>query len=103
MQGFADWVREVAVGRPVLVSDNPGFDAGFVAYYFAAAGLENPFGHSSRRIGDLYSGLMRDAAQGSAWKALRSTAHTHDALDDAVGNAEALLRFAELGLRIPLD
>ncbi len=91
------WVTEVSSGRPIFVSDNPGFDFAFVNYYFWRFADDgswrsvNPFGHSSRRIGDIWSGLQGDAFAGSDWKRLRQTEHTHNALDDAVGNAEALL------------
>jgi DNA polymerase III epsilon subunit-like protein len=101
MTELADWVSDTSSGRPVLVSDNNGFDAAFVAYYFALVAIPNPFGHSSRRIGDLYAGLQGDAAKGSSWKRLRRTAHTHNALDDAIGNAEALLAISREGLQIP--
>lgn len=101
MADLARWLEDTSDGRAVLVSDNPGFDAGFVSYYFALFGIENPFGHSARRIGDLYSGLKGDSFQSSAWKDLRSTEHTHNALDDAIGNAEALRSIAGMGLTIP--
>ena len=101
MTELADWLTATSSGRAVLVSDNNGFDAMFMAYYFAHAGLENPFGFSSRRIGDLYSGLQGDSFKSSEWKKLRTTAHTHNALDDAIGNAGAVLAIADLGLKIP--
>jgi len=103
MAALADWLMATSTNRPVLVSDNPGFDASFVSYYFALFGIDNPFGHSARRIGDLYSGLKGDWRQGSAWKDLRTTTHTHNALDDAIGNAEALRNIAAMGLAIPED
>ena len=101
MTELADWLTATSSGRAVLVSDNNGFDAMFMAYYFAHAGLENPFGFSSRRIGDLYSGLQGDSFTSSDWKKLRTADHTHNALDDAIGNAGAVLAIAELGLKIP--
>jgi len=73
----------------------------FMSYYFAHAGLKNPFGFSSRRVGDLHSGLKGDSPKASEWKKLRSTAHTHNALDDAMGNAQAVLTIAGMGLKIP--
>jgi len=101
MTKFADWLETTSQDRPVLISDNPGFDASFIAYYFALAGIGNPFGFSSRRIGDLYSGFHKDARKSSEWKSLRTTTHTHNALDDAIGNAGALLKIGESGLRLP--
>ena len=99
------FVTETSSGRAVFVSDNPGFDFAFVNHYlhsYPPDGDEpvNPFGHSSRRIGDLWAGMIGDASASSDWKSMRVTAHTHNALDDAVGNAEALMRFKERGLRI---
>ncbi len=101
MNDLVAWLSKTSSGRPVLVSDNNGFDAAFMAYYFALVGLKNPFGFSSRRIGDMYSGLKGDSFKASEWKKLRTTAHTHNALDDATGNAGAVLAIAEMGLKIP--
>ena len=100
MTNFAEWLHASSKNRPVLISDNPDFDASSISYYFALADIPNPFGFSSRRIGDLYAGFRQDSRQSSAWKKLRTTTHTHNALDDAIGNAGALLKIAEMGLRI---
>jgi len=102
MPQFAAWLQEYSVERPVFVSDNLAFDWQFINYYFHAFLGSNPFGFSGRRIGDLYSGLVKDMWAASAWKKLRKTAHTHNPVDDAKGNAEALLTFArEHNLRLP--
>lgn len=103
MQQLAEWVASTSVNGAVLVSDNPGFDVSFISYYFELAGMANPFGHSSRRIGDLYAGFKKDSRKANEWKRLRTTKHTHNALDDALGNAGALLKIAEMGLKIPLS
>ena len=89
MLQFETWIKENSVGKPILVSDNNGFDWMFVCWYFHHFLKRNPFGYSSRRIGDLYCGLTKDAS--TQWKHLRKTAHTHHPVDDAKGNAEALL------------
>ena len=102
IQSFADWVAATTKNNAVLVSDNPGFDASFITHYFARLDIPNPFGHSSRRIGDLYAGFKGDSRKANEWKRLRTTKHTHNALDDAMGNAGALLKMVEMGLRIPL-
>ena len=61
---------------------------------------ENPFGHSSTNLGSLYKGLAKDTSVN--FKHLRQTKHTHHPVDDARGNAEALLAMKELGLKISL-
>jgi hypothetical protein len=96
MERFAAWVR--ALKRPIFISDNNGFDWMFVCWYFHHFTGKNPFGHSSQNLGSLYKGLVKDAF--ASFKHLRRTAHTHDPVDDARGNAEALLQLKDLGLKI---
>ena len=100
MGAFADWLAANTKSRPVLVSDNPAFDWQFINYYFHRYLGRNPFGFSARRIGDLYAGLVKDASKASEWKKYRVTPHTHHPVDDARGNAEALWKFRELGLKL---
>ena len=88
-------------GRPVFVSDNNGFDWQFINWYFHAFLGKNPFGHSSMNLGSLYKGLVKDTKQN--FKHLRQTKHTHNPVDDARGNAEALLHLRDaFGLKIDL-
>ena len=102
MARFAAWVAAEGGRRPIFISDNNGFDWGFINYYFHRYGGANPFGHSSQNLGSLYKGLAKDTFVN--FKHLRQTAHTHHPVDDARGNAEALLRMKrELGLKITLD
>lgn len=102
MEQFAEWVLTNNRGRAVFVSDNNGFDWQFVNYYFHRYLDGNPFGHSSRRISDFYAGLDRDWFATSKWKRFRKTKHTHNPVDDAVGNAEALMEIAKHhSIRIP--
>jgi len=99
---FGDFLKRASKGRPVFVSDNPAFDWQWINYYFHRYAGDNPFGHSARRIGDLYAGLVGDFAASNGWKLLRQTEHTHDPVDDALGNAEALIAFADrFGLKLP--
>jgi len=100
MEAFAVWLEKHTTGRPVFVSDNPAYDWQFINYYFHVFLGRNPFGFSGRRIGDLYAGLVKDASKATEWKKYRVTAHTHNPVDDARGNAEALRKFRELGLKI---
>jgi hypothetical protein len=101
MRTFADWLAREGGKRPMFVSDNNGFDWMFVCWYFHHFTGSCPFGHSSTNLGSLYKGLVKDASQ--SFKHLRKTAHTHHPVDDAKGNAEALLAMKEtLGLKIGL-
>ncbi len=101
MRRFAAWLAEHGGKRPMFVSDNNGFDWMFVCWYFHHFTGSCPFGHSSTNLGSLYKGLVKDASQ--TFKHLRKTAHTHHPVDDAKGNAEALLAMKEtLGLKIGL-
>lgn len=100
MTSFRDWLRAHSTDRPVFVSDNPAFDWQFINFYFHLFCGENPMGFSARRIGDLYAGLMKDAATSNKWKHLRKTEHTHHPVMDARGNAEALLAMVDMGLKI---
>jgi hypothetical protein len=36
----------------------------------------------------------------SSWKHLRKTIHDHNPVNDAIGNAEALLEMKKMGLKI---
>ena len=101
MRQFAAWLQEHSKGRPLFISDNNGFDWQFINWYFHHFTGTNPFGHSSANLGSLYKGLVRDVTQN--FKHLRKTPHTHHPVDDAKGNAEALLALKEqFQLQIPL-
>ncbi len=99
MLNFKNWILENTQGRPVLISDNPAFDWQWINYYFHFYLGENPFGYSARRIADLYCGMKFDVY--AQWKHLRKTEHDHNPVNDAKGNAEALLEMKKMGLKIP--
>ncbi len=102
MQEFAAWLGSLRSKRLVFVSDNNGFDWQFVNWYFHHFLGNNPFGFSSQNLGSLYKGLVKDTF--ATFKHLRRTKHTHHPVDDARGNAEALLHMKEsMGLGIVLD
>lgn len=100
MLSFERWITENSKGRPIFISDNLAYDWQFINYYFHYFLGRNPFGFSGRRIGDLYAGMMKDTY--SKWKHLRKTYHSHHPVDDAKGNAEALLEIKKMGLNIKL-
>lgn len=103
MIDFDGWIARHSKGKPTFVSDNLAFDWQWINYYFHTFLGRNPFGFSGRRIGDLYCGMKMDSGLNSEWKRLyRKTRHTHHPVDDAKGNAEALLQFKKMGLRINL-
>ena len=98
---FAQWIAQESKGRSFFVSDNNGFDWQFINWYFHHFVGENPFGFSSMNLGSLYKGLVRDTFKN--FKHLRRTKHTHNPVDDAMGNAEAMLSaIAEFDLKIKL-
>ena len=101
MRNFAEWLRSVSSDRLLFISDNNGFDWQFINWYFHHFTGANPFGFSSTNLGSLYKGLVKDTFQ--TFKHLRRTKHTHPPVDDAKGNAEALLAMnAEMGLKVRL-
>jgi hypothetical protein len=101
MTDFKNWIGKISSDRPIFVSDNNGFDWMFICWYFHHFIGVNPFGHSSQNLGSLYKGMEKDTFR--TFKHLRKTKHTHHPVDDARGNAEALLIFKkEMGLKIKL-
>lgn len=93
---FAAWLKETVRGRPVFVSDNPAYDFMWIAALFDEAGMENPFGHSGRRISDFWAGTQGNWSDTQAWKRFRKTKHDHNPVNDAMGNVEAFERILEL-------
>lgn len=98
MEEFRDWISRVTDRRPIFICDNPAFDWQWINYYFHLFLGDNPFGWSARRIGDLWCGMEGDSH--ARWKHLRKTKHTHNPVDDAMGNAEVLHIMKERGLKI---
>jgi hypothetical protein len=101
MLDFAEWIKSICKDCPIFISDNNGFDWMFICWYFHHFIGKNPFGFSSQNLGSLYKGIVKDTTKN--FKHLRKTKHTHHPVDDAKGNAEALLRLRnEFGLGIRL-
>lgn len=99
MEDFASWIKTTCKDRPIFISDNNGFDWMFICWYFHHFTGANPFGFSSQNLGSLYKGMEKDTF--TTFKHLRKTQHTHHPVDDAKGNAEALLTMKkEMGLKI---
>ncbi|HXF54741.1 MAG TPA: exonuclease domain-containing protein [Hyphomicrobiaceae bacterium] len=100
MERFARWLKDHTRGRVFFISDNSGYDWSFMSWYFWHFTGSNPFGHTSTNLGSLYKGMVKDTFQN--FKHLRKTAPTHNPLEDALGNAEALLEMKKMGLKIAL-
>lgn len=102
MRQFADWLQAVCDReRPMFISDNNGFDWMFICWYFHHFWGSNPFGFSSQNLSSLYKGMEKDTFKN--FKHLRKTRHSHHPVDDARGNAEALLHMKQvMGLKIKL-
>ena len=100
MERFCEWLAANCRGRAMFVSDNNGFDWQFINWYLHHFVGRNPFGFSSTNLGSLYKGMQKDTAV--SFKHLRRTKHTHHPVDDARGNAEALLEMQAMGLKIKI-
>lgn len=97
---FVAWVNEIKnrTGRAMLLTDNPYFDSAFINYYTHTYTGSNPFGFSSTSLTSLYKGFVK--TNKASFKHLRKTQHTHNALSDALGNAEAFEKIIEMGYKI---
>jgi len=101
MDNFNHWIKSNIQDKIFFISDNNGFDWQFINYYFHHFLGKNPFGHSSTNLGSLYKGLVKDTTKN--FKYLRKTIHTHNPVDDVIGNAEALLHMKKkMGLKIEI-
>jgi ribonuclease T len=101
MGAFRDWIDLIAPGgKPVFVGFNATFDWAFVNFYFQHYLGSNPFGIGGIDIKSYYMGLS-----GCSWEDTKSSRiptamkgksqHTHNALDDAIEQAEMFRRMRE--------
>jgi ribonuclease T len=102
MLALRDWLTFVAkTGKLVFVGFNAAFDWAFVNFYFHQYLGENPFGIGGIDIKSYYMGLSR-----GSWEDTRSSRipktfkdssrrHTHNALDDALEQAEMFRRMRQ--------
>lgn len=97
MERFETWIKTEIDKSPMFISDNNGFDWMFVCWYFHHFLGRNPLGHSSSNLGSMYKGFVRNTREN--FKHLRRTRHTHHPVDDAKGNAEAMLTMRDRGLQ----
>jgi len=97
MASCVEWIkRNTYEGtRPVLLSDNNGFDYMFFHWYaihFLGVGGD-PFGHTSRNINDIFKGLSKNFRKNH--KHLRKMKHDHNPVNDARGNGEAFIAMVD--------
>ena len=101
MMAFREWTDAIAgEANPVFVGFNATFDWAFINFYFQEYLRENPFGIGGIAIKAFYMGLS-----GCAWEDTKSSKipskfkgksrHTHNALDDAIEQAEMFQRMRE--------
>ncbi|MGH7118805.1 MAG: 3'-5' exonuclease [Acetobacteraceae bacterium] len=102
MASFGDWLGSVApAAKPVFVGFNAVFDWAFINFYFHQYLGANPFGIGGIDIKSYYMGL-----RGCTWEDTRSRRipnefkgsslrDTHNALDDAIEQAELFRRMRE--------
>lgn len=96
MKLFDEWIAQTNTGgRPTFMSDNLAFDWQWINWYFHNFLNKNPFGFSGRRIGDLYAGATLEFRNTNDWKKYRRAKHDHNPVNDALGNAQALLTIIE--------
>lgn len=103
----AKWVRDLSTGhRPVLVAYPVAFDWAFLYWYFETfAPGGSPFGHSScLDIRTQYQALAGTVFDRSGKATMPSflqpaTAHTHNALDDAIEQGELFANLLEWATR----
>lgn len=95
MLEFENWIKKnIPEGkRPYFWSDNNGYDFAFINYYFHMFLDRNIFGWSSTNIGSMYKGKMQNMY--AKFTHLRDSKHTHHPVDDARGNAEAVLKITK--------
>jgi DNA polymerase III epsilon subunit-like protein len=94
MEKFEKWIQSLNTNQYIFIADNNGFDYSFINYYFHHFLGRNIFGWSSRNLNDIFHGLTYNMR--SSFKKLRTTKHTHHPVDDAMGNAEALLKMKDI-------
>ena len=101
MLEFADWVEDVAQERkPVFVAFNATYDWSFVNWYFKNFVGKNPFGISGLDIKAYYMGKFNTTWLDTVKRRMPKDffplgGHTHNALEDAVEQAEIYKRIRD--------
>ena len=107
MREFETWIEQTSEGRrPVFTAFNATFDWMFVAYYFHRYLERNPFGISGLDMKAYYMGKFHTSWAETSKRRLDKTLlsgrkHTHNALDDAIEQAEIFEKMMEYSTRRP--
>lgn len=102
MARFKAWIEGISCGkRPVFVGFNATFDWLFTHWYFIKFLREDPFGISGLDIKAYYMGLKRTKWGETSKRFVKKVfpphqAHTHNALDDAIEQAEIFEKMLEV-------
>jgi 3' exoribonuclease, RNase T-like len=100
MRDFVAWIEQVAANRsakPVFAAYPLAFDWQFVYHYLVVYADRSPFGHSAHYdMKTAYAVLARTAVRDAVKRRmpkslLGSRPHTHNALEDAKGQADLLV------------
>lgn len=102
MESFLAWAtaNNEPGTRMTMMSDCSAYDWQWMNYYLWRWCRRNPFGYSCRNLNDLFHGMKKNTQ--ASFKYLRRTPHTHNPIDDAMGNVEALQAMIQMGLQIKL-
>lgn len=98
---FEKWLTQWH-DRIVLMSDNIYYDGMMLAVTWdEVMGTRPPWGHSGRRISDIWAGMQAASGNGTwkdtqKWKSFRITKHDHQPLNDCLGNIEGLRHILEM-------
>lgn len=104
MDKFASWVKRVSGGaKPVFCSFGT-FDWMFTKWYLVKFGDERLFGPNGCDMKSYYAGMMNSGFFDSSKRVMPSIfkpsgKHTHNALDDAIEQAEIFERFLDFNFK----
>jgi ribonuclease T len=107
MRQFSRWVRHVCQGRKaVFVANNAPFDWMFIAWYFSASGIENPFGHSALDMKAYFMGRTNCSWKKATLQNMATYGEVvfeklpHRAIEDAVIQSEIFSALLNKGERL---
>lgn len=101
MEMFADDISDqlkiTSAKEAVFLSDNLAFDWGYMHFYFLTYLRINPLGYAGRDIPSISMGMYGSRG---VWERYRTEDHTHGGLEDARGNAGAVVHMIKDGLKL---